>query len=53
MNDNDTRAALTVSRPVVTTRLVPARSTIRADIGANTIIVTANGTIRTPALSGL
>ena len=30
-----------ISRPVVTTRLVPSRSTTRADIGATTIIVQA------------
>ena len=43
----------TSSRPAATTRLVPTRSTKRADSGATIIIVRANGTIRTPAPSGL
>ena len=41
MNDSDSRAVEMISRPVVTTRLVPRRSTTRADIGATTIIVSA------------
>ena len=54
MNDSATRARqMIVSRPVVTMRFVPARSTSRAEIGAVTIIVRAYGTSRMPAPSGL
>ena len=53
MNDSNARAEATISRPVVTTRFVPRRSTTRADSGATTIIVRAKGIIRTPAPSGL
>ena len=41
-----------VDSPMVTTRLVPSRSTSRADSGAVTIIVIAYGISRTPACSG-
>jgi hypothetical protein len=53
MKDSSTRANVTISRPVVTTTLVPANSTIRADSGAVTIITMANGISRTPACSGV
>ncbi len=53
MNDSAIRAPVMIKRPAVTTRLVPARSTNRADSGATTIIVIANGTIRTPACRGV
>src|SRR6187401_1570428 len=48
-NDIDVSAAATVDRPTVTMSFVPWRSTRRADSGATTIIVSANGSIRTPA----
>ena len=41
MNDRASSAAATISRPVERTRLVPKRSTNRADSGATTIIVRA------------
>ena len=53
MNDSDSSAAAMISRPAVTTRFVPTRSTTRADSGATTIIVRAYGIIRTPAPRGL
>src|SRR5918993_1727548 len=52
-NDIDVRASVTTQSPNVTTRLVPKRSTNRADSGATVIIVRANGIMRTPAASGL
>ena len=52
-NDIAVSAPATIDRPTVTTSFVPWRSTIRADSGATTIIVRANGSIRMPAWSGL
>src|SRR3954468_6097422 len=53
MNDSDTNPVPTTASPVVTTALVPTRSTIRADSGAVIIITVAKGSIRTPACSGV
>ena len=52
MNDRANSDPAMTSRPVVTTRLVPTRSTSRADSGAVSIRAAAYGTSRTPAWMG-